>query len=114
MRRHIRGETTKVESYHDFCDWVRFGGQVITSGDPVEQEKRIKYMNLVADIVMLHNIVDLTTVLTEMSREGYKVTPQLAKRLSPYMTEHIRRFGQYVLDMEDIPEPLQPQKLPFI
>ncbi len=71
-------------------------------------------MNLVANIVMLHNIADLTQVLTEMSRDGYKVTPKLAKRLSPYMTEHIRRFGQYVLDMEDMPEPLQPQKLPFI
>jgi TnpA family transposase len=114
MRRQIRGETTKVETYHDFCDWVRFGGQVITSGDPVEQEKRIKYMTLVANIVMLHNVVDLTQVLNEMSQEGYKVTPQLAQRLSPYMTEHIKRFGQYVLDMEDMPEPLKPQKLPFI
>lgn len=114
MRRHIRGETTKVESYHDFCDWVQFGGQVITSGDPVEQEKRIKYMNLVANIVMLHNTVDLTKVLTEMHQEGYKVTPELVKRLSPYMTEQIRRFGQYVIDMNDMPEPLHPQKLPFI
>jgi hypothetical protein len=27
--------------------------------------------------------------------------------------EHIRRFGQYVLDMKDLPEPLEPQPLPF-
>ena len=33
--------------------------------------------------------------------------------LSPYMREHIRRFGQYVLDMDDLPSPLNPQPLPF-
>ena len=33
--------------------------------------------------------------------------------LSPYMHEHIRRFGQYVLDMDVLPLPLNPQPLPF-
>ena len=32
---------------------------------------------------------------------------------SPYTREHIRRFGQYVLDMADLPPPLDPQPLPF-
>ena len=27
--------------------------------------------------------------------------------------KHIRRFGQYVLDMEDLPAPLDPRPLPF-
>jgi hypothetical protein len=31
--------------------------------------------------------------------------------LSPYLTEHIKRFGQYVLDMDTPPEPLQPKPL---
>ena len=26
MRQHIRAETTKVESYHQFTDWIAFGG----------------------------------------------------------------------------------------
>ena len=43
MRQHIRAETTKVENYHQFTDWIAFGGPVLRSGDPVEQEKRIKY-----------------------------------------------------------------------
>ena len=30
---------------------------------------------------------------------------------SPYLTEHIKRFGQYVLDMDTPPEPLQPKPL---
>lgn len=29
-------------------------------------------------------------------------------RLSPYLMEHIKRFGEYVLDMDVRPEPLRP------
>jgi len=47
MRQHIRAETTKVEAYHQFTDWIAFGGPVVRSADPVEQEKRIKYRDLV-------------------------------------------------------------------
>ena len=65
MRRHIRAETTKVESYNQFTDWIAFGGPVLRSGDPVEQEKRIKYRDLVANAVMLHNVVDMTNVLPQ-------------------------------------------------
>jgi hypothetical protein len=38
VRRTIRAETTKIEAYNDFLDWVSFGGPVIKSGDPVEQD----------------------------------------------------------------------------
>ncbi len=92
---------------------MRFGGQAITTGDPVEQEKRVKYTNLVANIVMLHNVFDLTQVLTEMSEDGFQVTPELVQRLSPYLTEHLLHFGLYLLDMDETPEPLQPQRLLF-
>jgi TnpA family transposase len=43
LQQHIRAETTKVEAYHHFTDWLAFGSPVLRSGDPVEQEKRIKY-----------------------------------------------------------------------
>ena len=32
---------------------------------------------------------------------------------SPYIRGHILRFGQYALDMGDMPQPLDPQPLPF-
>jgi TnpA family transposase len=107
MRQHIRAETTKVESYHQFTDWIAFGGPVLRSGDPVEQEKRIKYRDLVANAVMLHNVVDMTAVLRALQQEGLQVTPEMVRRLSPYLTEHIKRFGQYVLDMAVHLGPLQ-------
>ncbi len=106
LRRTIRAETTKVESFNDFLDWVSFGGPVTKSGDPVEQNKRIKYMNLVANAVMLQNVVDLTEVLNTLKAEGYPVTRELAERLSPYPRDHILRFGQFMVDMEEVPKPL--------
>jgi TnpA family transposase len=113
IRLSIRAETTKVEAYNDFLDWVSFGGPVIKSGDPVEQEKQLKYASLVANTIMLSNVTDLTAVLSSMAADGIAVTPDLVARLSPYTREHVRRFGQYVLDMNDLPEPLNPTPLPF-
>ncbi len=113
LRQSIRAETTKIESYNDFLDWIGFGGPVLKSGDPVEQLKQVKYMDLIANAVMLHNVADLTDVLSGMANEGLPVTRELVSRLSPYMREHIRRFGQYTLDMDDLPPALRPRPLPI-
>ncbi|WP_247882892.1 transposase [Azospirillum sp. TSA2s] len=40
-------------------------------------------------------------------------TALTVRALSPYTREHVRRFGQYVLDMNDLPGPLNPMPLPF-
>jgi hypothetical protein len=90
---------------------MAFGGPVLRSGDPVEQEKRIKYRDLVANAVMLHHVADMTNVLYELRQTGECITPEVVRRLSPYLTEHIKRFGQDVLDMDPPPEPLQPKPL---
>ena len=113
IRRTIRAETTKIEAFNDFLDWVSFGGPVVKSGDPVEQEKQLKYASLVANTIMLSNVADLTGVLASMAEDKHPVSPGLVACLSPYAREHIRRFGQYVLDMNDLPGPLEPLPLPF-
>lgn len=61
----------------------------------------------------MHNIADLTERLSEMAVDGLTVTKGLVSHLSPYMREHIRRLGQYILDMDGQPLPLQPQPLPI-
>ena len=101
VRRIIRAETTKIETYNDFLDWVSFGGPVVKSGDPVEQEKQLKYASLVANAVMLSNVADMTEVLSAMAADGHPVTPGLVACTSPYIRGHIRRFGQFALDMGD-------------
>jgi TnpA family transposase len=113
IRRIIRAETTKIEAYNDFLDWVCFGGPVVKSGDPVEQEKQLKYASLVANTVMLSNVADLTDVLSAMAADGLPVTAELVARISPHIREQIRRFGRFALDMADLPTPLNPKPLPF-
>jgi hypothetical protein len=48
---------------------------VIKSGDPVEQEKQLKYPSLVANAIMLSNVADLSVALSSMAAEGHTVTP---------------------------------------
>ena len=55
---------------------------------------------------MLQNVAGLTGVLNTAVADGYPVTQELVGRLSPYMRKHIHRFGQYVLDMDEVPESL--------
>ena len=50
---------------------------------------------------MFHNVVDLKAVLTDMMAEGQMVAELQVSRLSLYRREHIRRFGQYVLGMDE-------------
>jgi NAD(P) transhydrogenase subunit alpha len=90
-------ETTKIETYNEFMDWICFGGPVVKSGAPVEQEKQLKYASLVANAVMLSNVVDLSDVLSVMAKEGQPVSAALAARISPYIRDHIRRLGRFAL-----------------
>jgi TnpA family transposase len=109
FRQTIRAETTKVESYNDFTDWITFGGDLIKSGDPVEQSKQIKYTNLIANSIMLQNVSDLTTILNEVADEGIGVSKELVASLSPYIRDHIRRFGRYEVNIEEFPPDLDPK-----
>lgn len=48
-----------------------FGGDgVISENDPEEQEKRIKYNDLVANAVIFQNVVDITLILWSLMKEG--------------------------------------------
>lgn len=114
IRQKIHAATCKIESFHAFHDWVTFGGQLIKAGDPVQQLKQNQYISLIANAVMLHNVADLTTALNQLTREKETVTPEFVKHLSPYITKHIKRFGLYVLDLDDLPEPIESKKLNLI
>ena len=89
IRRAIRAETTKIEGYNDFLDWVSFRRIQCNQAarDPVEQEKQLKYASLVANATMLSNVADLTEALAAMAEDGQPVTPDLVASLSPYMRE---------------------------
>lgn len=92
-------------------DWLVFGGDTIITGDPIEQEKRIKYMDLVGNAIMLQNVADMTDILHQLMKEGMEIIQEMVAHLSPYLTKHIKRFGDYWLDMDDLPHALQHDKL---
>jgi TnpA family transposase len=108
IRRTIRAETTTIGWFNDFLDWISFVGPIIKSGDPVEQEKQVKYASLVANAVMLSNVADH---YGQRRLAGY--TAACCCPPSPYTRNHIRRFGTYELDMDDRPAPLAPEPLPL-
>ena len=60
----------------------------------------------VANAVIFHNAVDLTEIIQQLRREGHLIDDEDIKALSPYLTEQIKRFGDYWLDMETLPRAL--------
>jgi hypothetical protein len=75
--------------------------------------KDAEIRQIVANAVMLSNVADLTNVPTAMAKDGFAVTPALVACLSPYIREHIRRFGRFVSTWTICQIPLDPQPLPF-
>ncbi|MGH0950877.1 Tn3 family transposase [Bacillus mycoides] len=108
LREQITASTNKVEAYNGFSKWLFFGGDsIITENDPIGQEKRIKYNELITNSVIFQNVVDITTILWQLKNEGYRFSRQDLERISPYITRHIKRFGDYVIDLQKIPHPIE-------
>ncbi len=100
LRQLITDTTNKVEAYNGLTDWIRFGSKrLVASNDPDEMEKSIKYNDLIANCIMLQNVIDITEICHQLRQEGYNVTKEDLSYISPYLTEHIKRFGEYVLDL---------------
>lgn len=107
LRRQVGNVTNQMEAYNGFSKWLFFGDDgKIKHNDPVEQEKRIKYNDLISNLVMLHNVIDMTKLLQQLKQEGHAVNAKTLARISPYLTEHIQRFGEYIIDMEQEVEPI--------
>src|SRR5882724_3641992 len=112
MRQHITAMTNKVEAYNGFAGWLFFGGEgIIAENDPEEQEKIIKYNDLVANAVIFQNVVDVSRVLHALIAEGYPVKREDVAALSPYLTRHVKRFGDYFIDVSVPPQPLSEREL---
>ena len=108
MREKITAGMNKAEAYNGFAKWVFFGGEgIISTNNRSEQEKCIKYNQLVTDAIILQNVADQTAIVQELLKEGYPVTKEALAYLSPFVTESRKRFGDYSLDMtvsEEAPE----------
>ena len=68
--------------------------------------KRLKFNQILADALVLQNAADMTIVLRSLADEGYPLRREDVAQLSPYLTGHVKRFGDYVIDLETVPRPL--------
>jgi TnpA family transposase len=105
MRQEVTATTNKIESYHAFTKWLDFGGDVITENDLNEQQKRVRYIDLVASAVILQNTVDMMRIMQDLHAEGEPFSAADAAFMSPYGTTGVKRFGNYHLDLKKTPEP---------
>ena len=104
LRQTVTACTNKAESYNQFSDWIRFGSKkLVATNKPDEMEKSIKYNQLTANCIMLQNTIDLSNTLYNLKQEGYEFTYDDLTYLSPYMTDHLKRYGELVLDLKSIP-----------
>ncbi|MCW8175297.1 Tn3 family transposase [Verminephrobacter aporrectodeae] len=107
LRQSIHAATNKSEEFNNFVKWLFFGGEgVIAENIRHEQRKVIKYSQLVANMVILHNVQWMSRKLKELQGQGYPVGEPVLKALSPYRTSHINRFGDYTLDLSRAVEPI--------
>ncbi len=107
LRSMIQAATSKNESFNDFAQWVLFGGaSVIAENDRAEQRKIVKYNQLVANCLIFANVWMMTRVFQGLREEGIPVGTEDVAALSPYVREHIIRFGRYALDRERMPPPI--------
>lgn len=107
LRKSIHAATNKSEEFNNFVKWLFFGGEgVIAENLRHEQRKVIKYSQLVANMVILHNVQWMSRKLKELQTRGYPVGAPVLKALSPYRTSHINRFGDYTLDLARAVEPI--------
>lgn len=101
LRETITETTNKVETYHRLSKWVEFATDFMArTNDPHEMEKAIKYNSLITNSLSLQNVIDISSIIQELRREGWSITAADLAFLSPYLTEHFKRFGDYMINLD--------------
>jgi TnpA family transposase len=106
LRRTIGNATNLSEWWNRFAQWVAFGGEEIRENNRTQQRKIIRYNHLVANLVIFHNVATMTRIIKQLIAEGHTITPEILERIAPYQTEHINRFGSYLLQFDRVPPPI--------
>ena len=108
LRTTINAATNKSESFNGFVQWIAFGDAgVLRTNNREELRKRIKYNHLVANCLILYNVFEMSRILNELANEGHQIEPEAIQGLSPYLTKHANRLGQYNLDINRQPQPIR-------
>lgn len=99
LREQITQVTNRNEAFHAFADWLMFGGKLIGHNDPDHEEKVVKFNELIADCVIYSTACDITDAANDIAAEGRPVDLDDLATVSPYITNTVRRFGNWTLDL---------------
>ncbi|WRZ95640.1 transposase [Streptomyces sp. NBC_01007] len=55
----------------------------------------MKFNALLTNAVIFHNALDIAETVGQLLEEGWEIGPEDLAHISPYLTEHINRFGEY-------------------
>ena len=50
--------------------------------------------SLLTNAVIFHNALDIAEILRQLLEVGWEIDPENLAHISPYMTEHIKGFGE--------------------
>jgi TnpA family transposase len=99
LRKTIHRATNKSEQFNGFMRLVFFGGEgVVAENMRHEQQKLVKWAHLAANLIILHNVNEMTRVLRELEAEGYDLTEEAMAGTSPFRMGHLNRLGVMLVD----------------
>ncbi|MEU0375452.1 Tn3 family transposase [Streptomyces sp. NPDC006283] len=92
--------TNKTEAFRKFSNWLMIASGLLANNDPEDQEKIIKFNELLANCLTFHTAVDITKVVNDLIDAGREIDPVDLATITPYIASKIRRFGTGHLDMD--------------
>lgn len=75
-----------------------------------DQMNRASCLMLLVGMVATWNTVYLDRAVSSLGEHDMLVPTEYLPHISPLRWGHIKRFGEYMIDLETIPPPLQPDK----
>lgn len=57
--------------------------------------------------MILHNAVNIFLVIQQLKAEGVKIDRSMLGTLNPYLTRDLKRYGDFGIDLQTIPTPLE-------
>ncbi|MEV0411896.1 Tn3 family transposase [Streptomyces sp. NPDC050448] len=56
---------------------------------------RQEFNSLLTTAAIFHNALDISEIVRQLLEEGWEIDPEDLAHISPYLTAHIKRFGEY-------------------
>ncbi len=96
LRRKINTQLIKGEQLHNLRLYLWFGGDgVVRRKQEEQQQKVVRSLNLITNIVLVWNTVYIQEVIKQLHHEGYIIDENDFEFISPAPFAHINRLGKY-------------------